>query len=330
MNLNNIHTMDYSTFTLFTIGMFAIYYLESNETRANVHRTLYTIKQRLFYKLIYTFFYLKKVLNINKNANEKMIEDGKFLDNDNNNNNININVNIKKEIPYIEKYLEKYDKMECIELSKEKLESLKNCIVMETTPLGVVIMFYDVIRETFTYYSDNTIPYRFLEVVGRKYVCTFHCKSIYVDMIEVIKEAEEKIEQVKIDKEKLELEKKEKLELEKKEKLELEKEQEKLELDKDNGDYIIISSESKHKKSVFAKLKKYNDSTNTNTNTSTNTNTNTSTNLQKQIILKDKMNRYTCEGKLVNYSIIKKVDKKLVDKNYTMTFSDYKKMIKQE
>ena len=66
-------------------------------------------------------------------------------------------------------------------LSK-RLEKLKNSFIMEKTPLGNVIMYYNVNRESFEYFSDSTIPYRFLEVVARKYVITFQCRFIYVMM----------------------------------------------------------------------------------------------------------------------------------------------------
>jgi hypothetical protein len=65
-----------------------------------------------------------------------------------------------------------------------RLNRYKNTYVMETTPLGNVLMCYDVKKNLFVYYSDKTIPYRYLEVVCRKYVKTFNCRPIYVDMEE--------------------------------------------------------------------------------------------------------------------------------------------------
>ena len=50
---------------------------------------------------------------------------------------------------------------------------------MEKTPLGNVIMYWNNSRGSFEFYSDNTIPYRYLETVGRKYVKTFNCRSIF-------------------------------------------------------------------------------------------------------------------------------------------------------
>jgi len=50
-------------------------------------------------------------------------------------------------------------------------------------------------------------------------------------------------------------------------------------------------------------------------------------NPQKKVILVEKKtNRYTCMGRYSNFKIIKTVDKTTVNKNYSMTFSDFKKM----
>ena len=43
-------------------------------------------------------------------------------------------------------------------------------------------------------------------------------------------------------------------------------------------------------------------------------------------ILKENANRYSCEGKITNYSFLKKVDKKNVDKRQAMSFAEFKKM----
>ena len=43
-------------------------------------------------------------------------------------------------------------------------------------------------------------------------------------------------------------------------------------------------------------------------------------------LLKENANRYTWEGRLANFSLLKKVDKKTVDKNLSLSFSDFKRM----
>lgn len=81
---------------------------------------------------------------------------------------------------YEDKYKNKFQGMENVELEKERLESLKNNILIETTPNGNVLMFYDYKNNSFAYYSDKVMPYRFLDTVGRKYVIQYRCKSIYI------------------------------------------------------------------------------------------------------------------------------------------------------
>jgi hypothetical protein len=76
----------------------------------------------------------------------------------------------------------------------QKIEKLKNCFVMEKTPLGNVIMTYNNSTSSFSYHSDNTIPYRYLETVARKFVKTFNCRPIFIIMDEELKKAEEKWE----------------------------------------------------------------------------------------------------------------------------------------
>ena len=43
-------------------------------------------------------------------------------------------------------------------------------------------------------------------------------------------------------------------------------------------------------------------------------------------IVKDKANRYTCVGKLSNFNILQKVDKKLTNKKLGITFAEFKNM----
>jgi len=43
-------------------------------------------------------------------------------------------------------------------------------------------------------------------------------------------------------------------------------------------------------------------------------------------IVKEKANRYSYEGKMANYSFLKKVDRKVVDKQYSISFSEFKKL----
>jgi len=191
----------------------------------------------------------------------------------------------------------------------KRMERLKNCYVIEQTPLGNVLMVYDTERESFKYYSDNNIPYRYLEVVGRKYIKQFGLRPIFVDMEEELKLSEEKWEKDKKEKDEEDKKKKE--------------------------DAIKNIKPIEEKKNVYTKFKSYNKEAGTghvNTaappkNSIQNTNTNINEKENEKILLKENANRYTYEGKFANFSFIKKVDRKIVDKKFAMTFSDFKKKI---
>jgi hypothetical protein len=185
-------------------------------------------------------------------------------------------------------------------------ERLLHCYVFEKTPLGNVSMCYNSKKDSFEYYSDNTMPYRFLEPVGRKYVLTFKCKNIFVDMDEELKEAETRANK-KAEEEKLKKEEEEK--------------------------------SDKKKKNVFAKLKEYNSSTSSGAKCASvgakSNNIKMPAQIQanfkqlnaepEKLLLKERSNHYTCQGKFANMKVLQSVNRKLVDKKYAMTFADFKK-----
>jgi hypothetical protein len=45
----------------------------------------------------------------------------------------------------------------------------------------------------------------------------------------------------------------------------------------------------------------------------------------ENVVLKENSNRYTCKGRLANYNILKKIDRKNIIKKFAMSFSDFKK-----
>jgi len=194
-------------------------------------------------------------------------------------------------------------------VTKKHLDRIKDCYIIEYTPLGNVLMTYDIEREAFKYYSDSTIPYRYLEPVGRKFVKQFNCRPIFVDMEEELKIAEEKWEKERKEKEEEEKRKKE-------------------DLLKSN-----TQTQNQEKKSVFAKFKSYNKEAGTGHINIAAPPKNSIPNRQltekqenEKILLKEKANRYAYEGKLANFSFNKKIHRKVIDKKYAMKFSDFKKI----
>jgi hypothetical protein len=100
----------------------------------------------------------------------------------------------KNQEKYEDKYKNKLEQIEQRNLSNEELSNLKHSIIIENTPLGNVILFYNSEKESFIFFSDHVIPYRYLEVIARKYVITFNCKSIYIEMDKELNEAKERLE----------------------------------------------------------------------------------------------------------------------------------------
>lgn len=263
--------------------------------------------------LYYYIFYLMPFIYLLSNVNLFMLFSSMILihDDDDLEKHVTLKEEIKPpvEVPYPDKYLEKFKSMP-FDNEFLDVESLKNSIVVEHTPLGNVAMYYDIKREAFVYYSDSVMPYRYLEVVARKYVITFHCKRVFVDMEDEINKAKMKIEEQKNTK---------KQEEEQAQQAQAEKQEQQLEL-----------KEEPKKKNVFANFKNYNknttkDSSNKPT-TGNSTATNTDNKKAEDLILKENANHYTCDGRYSNFIVLKKVDKTLVDKRLKMSFADFKKM----
>jgi hypothetical protein len=184
-------------------------------------------------------------------------------------------------------------------------------------------MFYDNSKESFVYYSDHIIPYRYLETISRKYVIIFDCKKIYINMEEELKKYEENLKKLQS------------LKFQSLEKVDVNASSVEGQMPVDCSSSCVKKMEVE-KKSVFAKLKKYN---NTNLKAATipaikgSNIPNTSNNLKKEdkeYILKENANRYSYGGKLANYDILKKIDKKVLDKTYAMTFAVFKKMLQDK
>lgn len=194
-----------------------------------------------------------------------------------------------------------------------KLDKFINNYVLEYTPLGNVYMRYNNDKKTFEYFSNNTIPYRYLEPIGRKYVMTYMCKPLFVDLEEELKQSEIRYEEKK--------------------RLEEEK--------RSNISKNIV------KKDVLVKLKNYNKDTTKpiQSNMSMSKNRaqsnfvlppqikanlpNVNTQSDKQL-LKENANRYTWEGRLSGFCPLKKIDNKIFDKKLAMSYADFKKLNKSK
>jgi hypothetical protein len=54
-------------------------------------------------------------------------------------------------------------------------------LIMEFTPRGLVIMYYDAYKRGFAYYADTYMPYGILNVVAMKYASTYQCRALFTD-----------------------------------------------------------------------------------------------------------------------------------------------------
>jgi len=60
----------------------------------------------------------------------------------------------------------------------------KTRILFESTPRGNIIMYYDVYKQGFAYYSDQSfVPYNLLNAVAMKYVLKYRCRNFFIDEI---------------------------------------------------------------------------------------------------------------------------------------------------
>jgi hypothetical protein len=200
-----------------------------------------------------------------------------YTDKDNNNQNTKpsqASSDKKNPVDYVDKYRDEWKNRLLSNTVKQKeeidVDSLKKNVLIENTPFGNVIMYYDSVKNTFVYYSDKTLSYPIVNTVGRKYVLTFGCESLYVDETNQNNNTNSSTESNS-------------------------------NTSSSNAPSSTDSSQEEQKKNVYAKFKNYKKPK---TNTSS-----TSNSVKKEDVKDEQINRYTCEGKLSNFSFLQKVQK---------------------
>jgi len=126
---------------------------------------------KFFYKIILPLKNIEKEVGV---LNEKKEDE-------------TVNENIEKCLYDSEWYSGKYNTNSEIEW-KEKIkkeneieESWKRRVMFESTPLGNVIMYYDVYKNGFAYYSNHSLMDYFLNGLAMKYVLIFKCRDFFMD-----------------------------------------------------------------------------------------------------------------------------------------------------
>jgi len=89
---------------------------------------------------------------------------------------IDYNENIQKEF-YLK---EEYDNL-IVQPNNILESSWKRRILIEPTPFGNIIMFYNSYKQGFSYYCDVNIPYPILNSVAMKYVLKYFCRDFFID-----------------------------------------------------------------------------------------------------------------------------------------------------
>ena len=84
----------------------------------------------------------------------------------------------------------------------------KTRILFDTTPVGNVLMYYDIYKHGFAYASDQTVPYPVLCACAMKYCKLFCCKDFFRDNSYIPEEKLSPFTQMELDEEKREVEKK--------------------------------------------------------------------------------------------------------------------------
>tara|TARA_B100001142_G_C14330797_1_gene654039 strand:- start:484 stop:1278 length:795 start_codon:yes stop_codon:yes gene_type:complete len=185
---------------------------------------------------------------------------------------------------YKKKYIEEFSSLEEKDHSKDFLNSLKDKFIHEETPMGDIIMTYNIDFHSFWYYADRkSIPYGILDAVARKLAIENDCKSICINYIEEYEKAKEKFTE------------------------DNEQQENERENERENE---LENEQDKNIKSVFATFKSYNKTKKVKP--------------EKKHIMVDKANRFTCKGNTVEWHNIQdekkqktKIDEKIKDLNFS-------------
>ena len=194
---------------------------------------------------------------------------------------------------------------------EERIERIHLMKIIENTPLGNVLMYYDKNNKTFCYQGPKNIPFKYLETVARKYVQIFNCHPLYIDTSRELEKAEELLKK--------------------------QREQEKMKQEdvnqKDNNDDVFanlknykkqnlnISEDINHKSEIQNIKRLVDDKKNIPLVESLNDKQNQNKNKNKNLLAPARSNRFTYKGKL-DSSLFFKIKKS----NIKIDFSTFKKM----
>lgn len=190
----------------------------------------------------------------------------------------------------------------------------KRRVLMDSTPRGNLIMYYDPYKLGFAYYSDTYLPYHILNAAAMKYVVMYRCRDFFVDELIIPETHPSKIGKMYF----------------------VEKDAKKESHNSANtaantvaNSSVNSSANSSVNSAVFAQLKNYNKPSGR-VSTETSKTTDSKTEVKPEKI----KNVFVNLGKIANYSIIQKTPKTFATNGFRtgllpdvkISWSDYKKM----
>ena len=100
---------------------------------------------------------------------------------------------------YCDKYWDEYNSLETKDIDEEKLGGMKlNSVVDELPFYGTTLLKYDSETSGYDYYNNrgSHVPYKMLATLARKYVTTFDCKSLYVNLSDELDKSKKVLEEI--------------------------------------------------------------------------------------------------------------------------------------
>jgi hypothetical protein len=129
----------------------------------------------LFSGSIFLFVFLKKKPVVSEKKNDKKkVDDRVLFDLLFKSNETVVNRNIAPE-------LYQYETWENMNEESDEETVWKKRVLLQNTPNGNIVMFYDLYRQAFGYYSDGHINYNALNHCAMKYVRLYYCRDFFVD-----------------------------------------------------------------------------------------------------------------------------------------------------
>jgi len=204
-----------------------------------------------------------------------------------------------KYLPEWNRLISNHDNSNNQDTDKNKdLHVAKHAYLLELCPLGNVCIFFNDELECFEYYSDFTIPFRFLETIGRKYAIVYKCPDIYIDMkMEIDKATQHSKEEKEKEKDK-------------------EKEKEEKPDEKSNNIFANFKSYNGSSKKSDIPMSKGRSPNALQIPDSLKRKFKASINEEELSVLKEKSNRYLYKGKLSNFNWLQKPPNKRENISY--------------